>query len=64
MTRKVSSTSVSGGPDAITGGNAGGLFMGVMADRPSLGAFSIETFLEEARRLFWLGWVQSSTSSM
>ena len=38
----------------MTGGSVGGILIGVMAETPSP-ALSIETFLEEARRLFWFG---------
>lgn len=51
VTWKVSSTSGSGGPEAMAGGRAGGLFRSVMTARPSFGVFSLDTFLEEARRL-------------
>lgn len=35
----------------MTGGSVGGILIGVMAETPSLAL----SFLEEARRLFWLG---------
>lgn len=48
----------------MTGGRAGGLFRGMITGLPSLEVLSMEIFLEDIRLLFWLGWVQSSTSSM
>ena len=59
VTRNVSSTSPSGGP----GGRAEGLSLGGNTSFGSL-LSPEDIFLDDNRRLLWVGCVQSSTSSI